>query len=84
MRRIRLAPSSLPAPLSFLGRTAGIIMFSTWHCATALSLLSVLARRALGFSPSFSYGTEPVRGVNLGGWLVLEVRRPIAHHVLSH
>ena len=26
------------------------------------------------FSPGFPYGTEPVRGVNLGGWLVLEVR----------
>lgn len=25
------------------------------------------------FSPSFPYGSEPVRGVNLGGWLVLEV-----------
>ena len=25
------------------------------------------------FNPGFSYGSEPVRGVNLGGWLVLEV-----------
>ena len=25
-------------------------------------------------NPSFPYGTEKVRGVNLGGWLVLEVR----------
>jgi glucan 1,3-beta-glucosidase len=25
------------------------------------------------FSPSFPYGSEKVRGVNLGGWLVLEV-----------
>lgn len=27
----------------------------------------------LPFSPGFPYGSEPVRGVNLGGWLVLEV-----------
>ncbi|KAI9511872.1 exo-beta-1,3-glucanase [Russula earlei] len=27
---------------------------------------------ALAFSPSFPYGTEKVRGVSLGGWLVLE------------
>lgn len=26
----------------------------------------------LPFSPGFPYGSEPVRGVNLGGWLVLE------------
>jgi len=26
------------------------------------------------FSPAFNYGTDKVRGVNLGGWLVLEVR----------
>ena len=52
-------------------------MFSTWRCATALSLLSVLARRALGFNATFAYGTETVRGVNLGGWLVLEVRKSI-------
>ena len=25
------------------------------------------------FNPGFPYGSEPVRGVNLGGWLVLEV-----------
>ena len=25
------------------------------------------------FNPEFSYGSQPVRGVNLGGWLVLEV-----------
>ena len=29
----------------------------------------------LPFSPGFSYGSKPVRGVNLGGWLVLEVCR---------
>ena len=36
-----------------------------------LSLLSPV----LAFSPTFPYGSEKVRGVNLGGWLVLEVRR---------
>ena len=27
----------------------------------------------LPFTPGFPYGSQPVRGVNLGGWLVLEV-----------
>ena len=36
--------------------------------------LAGLLRAALAFSPSFQYGTEKVRGVSLGGWLVLEVR----------
>lgn len=30
----------------------------------------------LSFQPGFNYGSEKVRGVNLGGWLVLEVRNP--------
>lgn len=29
---------------------------------------------SLAFQPAFPYGTEKVRGVNVGGWLVLEVR----------
>jgi hypothetical protein len=36
--------------------------------------LAGLLSTALAFSPSFLYGTEKVRGVSLGGWLVLEVR----------
>lgn len=51
---------------------------------TALSLASLLAALPVAwsfptwnsqvpFSPSFPYGIQPVRGVNLGGWLVLEV-----------
>jgi aryl-phospho-beta-D-glucosidase BglC (GH1 family) len=50
---------------------------------TALSLAFLLAtfpvawsvptwNTQVPFSPSFPYGSEPVRGVNLGGWLVLE------------
>lgn len=43
---------------------------------TRFSLLSLiglsLSHRGLSFTPSFPYGTETVRGVNLGGWLVLE------------
>jgi len=35
----------------------------------ALSLLPA----ALGLTPGFPYGSSKVRGVNLGGWLVLEV-----------
>ncbi|EGN93093.1 glycoside hydrolase family 5 protein [Serpula lacrymans var. lacrymans S7.3] len=41
------------------------------HVAFALLGLS-LAPSALSFSPGFPYGSQKVRGVNLGGWLVLE------------
>ena len=51
---------------------------------TVLSLASLLATLPVAwsvptwntqvpFSPGFPYGSQPVRGVNLGGWLVLEV-----------
>jgi hypothetical protein len=51
---------------------------------TALSLLASLATLPVAWSvptwisqpsfcPGFPYGSQPVRGVNLGGWLVLEV-----------
>jgi len=42
--------------------------------ASTYILLAGLLRAALAFNPSFLYGTEKVRGVSLGGWLVLEVR----------
>lgn len=32
-----------------------------------------VARSAFGLTFGFPYGQEKVRGVNLGGWLVLEV-----------
>ncbi|KAF8215876.1 exo-beta-1,3-glucanase [Mycena galopus ATCC 62051] len=38
------------------------------HAVLGVSLLS----SALAISPGFPYGTTKVRGVNLGGWLVLE------------
>jgi glucan 1,3-beta-glucosidase len=31
------------------------------------------ALSVFSFTPGFPYGSEKVRGVNLGGWLVLEV-----------
>lgn len=37
----------------------------------ALGAVSLAAAQA--FEPGFPYGSEKVRGVNLGGWLVLEV-----------
>jgi aryl-phospho-beta-D-glucosidase BglC (GH1 family) len=64
---------------------------------TALSLASIFVTLPIvwsvpnwntqpPFSPGFPYGTEPVRGVNLGGWLVLEVRygpSSLSTHVLN-
>ncbi|KAI0756357.1 exo-beta-1,3-glucanase [Daedaleopsis nitida] len=43
--------------------------------SSAAVLVALFARSALGDSPinpSFSYGSTKVRGVNIGGWLVLE------------
>lgn len=39
----------------------------------ALLGLSLLVP-SLALTPGFPYGSQKVRGVNLGGWLVLEVR----------
>ena len=39
----------------------------------ALSRPMPMWNTQLPFSPGFPYGSQPVRGVNLGGWLVLEV-----------
>lgn len=57
---------------------------------SALSLASLLAAlpnvwsvpmwgSQAPFSPAFPYGSQPVRGVNLGGWLVLEVCYSSSH-----
>lgn len=48
-------------------------MLSTLLILTVLATLCVAANSQLAFSPGFPYGSQPVRGVNLGGWLVLEV-----------
>jgi glucan 1,3-beta-glucosidase len=45
--------------------------------STTLTILLTLAGflpAVLSFSPNFPYGSEKVRGVSIGGWLVLEVR----------
>lgn len=55
-------------------------MTTTWRRVAAFALFALLARNVVGdnaINPSFAYGTEPVRGVNLGGWLVLEVCSPV-------
>ena len=49
----------------------------------ALFCLSLLAS-SLAFTPGFPYGSQKVRGVNLGGWLVLEVRDHFLGVVLAH
>ncbi len=35
-----------------------------------------LFQSAYGLTFGFPYGSQKVRGVNIGGWLVLEVRLP--------
>lgn len=49
-------------------------MFSSLSFSIALLGLSLMSPVFSQFIASFAYGTEKVRGVNLGGWLVLEVR----------
>lgn len=46
-----------------------------------LALLAACLTQALAFSPGFNYGGTKVRGVNLGGWLVLEVNSLLSHFI---
>ena len=48
-------------------------MLSTLLFVALLATLCVAGSSQHSFSPGFPYGSQPVRGVNLGGWLVLEV-----------
>jgi hypothetical protein len=53
-------------------------MFTTLSIASLLAALPVAWsaptwNTEVPFTPSFPYGSQPVRGVNLGGWLTLEV-----------
>lgn len=67
----------MDSPLSFFPLLS--MPFSPLRAtATALYGLSLLSS-AYAFNPTFPYGREKVRGVNLGGWLVLEVRRLALH-----
>lgn len=57
----------LPRPLTLMGPSIGV----RFLLASLLSLLTTHVYAALNYS--FPYGSQKVRGVNLGGWLVLEV-----------
>jgi glucan 1,3-beta-glucosidase len=47
---------------------------SSFLCVlTSAALTFSLLPSIVGFSPGFPYGSQKVRGVNLGGWLLLEV-----------
>jgi aryl-phospho-beta-D-glucosidase BglC (GH1 family) len=50
-----------------------MVLFSS---ASLFLLLVLYTLPRLAFAFGFPYGPKPVRGVNLGGWLVLEVRPP--------
>lgn len=51
--------------------------------ASAYTLLACLLPAALAFSPGFPYGSQKVRGISLGGWLLIEVRMPSSFLFLS-
>jgi hypothetical protein len=42
--------------------------------ASAYTLLVCLLPAAIAFKPGFPYGAQKVRGVSIGGWLLIEVR----------
>ena len=48
-------------------------MFPVRNAVVALLSLFNLLPTFVPVVPDFPYGSQPVRGVNLGGWLVLEV-----------
>lgn len=50
--------------------SANFSMFSAFLALIGLSLFHSVSSQ---FSPGFPYGSQMVRGVNLGGWLLLEV-----------
>lgn len=51
-------------------------MLSLSRLLTTCTLALAASRIARAISPGFPYGSEKVRGVNLGGWLVLCVSSP--------
>lgn len=67
-----MTPQSTPSIPSFffLSLAMHIILPRLVAVISGLSLLPV----ALSLSFGFPYGSQKVRGVNLGGWLVLEVQ----------
>lgn len=49
------------------------ISFTMPKLESLVILATAFLTPVLAFTPGFNYGGEKVRGVNLGGWLVLEV-----------
>ena len=49
------------------------VMHSMKRLLTSTLVGLSLAKSVFSITPGFSYGSETVRGVSLGGWLVLEV-----------
>lgn len=37
---------------------------------------NIMPNKRTTLAPGFTWGIDPMRGVNIGGWLVLEVRSP--------
>ena len=78
----RLAFIPFPHP-PFVWSLLPAAMLSNRLITPALYLIPLFAQAARAFSPSFPYGSEKVRGVNLGGWLVTEpVSMPFLPYVL--
>ena len=57
------------------------MIFST-HLAATIALGLSLLPSIYALTYGFPYGSQKVRGVNLGGWLVLEVRLSADHILL--
>lgn len=59
------------------------VQYTGGMLASAYTLIACLLPAALAFSPGFPYGAQKVRGVSLGGWLLIEVRIPSSFLFLS-
>jgi hypothetical protein len=57
-------------------------LLAAFACSTAAVPVNEPAPLDNTIYPAFPYGSTKVRGVNLGGWLVLEVRLTFARRVL--
>ena len=54
-------------------------MFPLRNVVIAVLGLFTLSPVFAAVIPAFPYGSQRVRGVNLGGWLVLEVNFPVLY-----
>jgi hypothetical protein len=71
--------SHIPCGPPFFYSLQTMVSLTRRLLASALITFSVIVPTVHPFNTGFPYETQKVRGVNLGGWLVLEASRPLAY-----